>query len=370
LGPSGSSKDLDQRRALGEDFADLGGGDLAALKLGAEGGGVFWGNGDEEAARSLRVEEEGAGIFIDGGGKFDAGFDEFAIAFEAASEKAAVGCFARSRQARDLCMVDAKRNAAASGHFARVAEEAETGDVGDGVNGRIIVRGFFNFMQNFGGVAIEACHGSDGGLDGAHGGLARFERRGDQAGADRLCKNQGVARLGTYVAPDIFWVDDAGNGVAEFQIIVANRMAADDGAMSLIHLRKTAAENLFQNSGAAVIGESDNRERGNGPATHGVNVTKGIRGGDLAEREWIVGDGREEIDGLHKGEVGGELIHPCVVAGVETNEQIRISRPRQAAKHGVQKTWTQLGRSTSGLGGGRQTHRICQGASLLTNRAG
>src|SRR6185437_16976066 len=93
-----------------------------------------------------------------------------------------------------------------------------------------------------------------------------------------------------------------------------------------------------------------------------------IRGGDLAKSEWIVGNGREEVDRLHEGEVIRESIHPCVVAGIETNEQIGIIRPRQTAKHGVQKTWTQLGRSTSGLGGGRQTHRICQGASLLTIR--
>ena len=112
----------------------MGGGDLAALKLGAEGGGAFWGDGDEEAAGSLRVEEKRAGIFVDVCGKLDAACDEFAIALEAASEKTAVCCFARARQKRNLGVVDAQGNGAACGHFARVAEEAEASDVSDRVN--------------------------------------------------------------------------------------------------------------------------------------------------------------------------------------------------------------------------------------------
>ena len=72
--------DFDKGRALGEDFADLRGGDLATLKLGAEGGGMFWGDGDEEAAGSLRIEEERAGIFADVCREFHATGDEFAIA--------------------------------------------------------------------------------------------------------------------------------------------------------------------------------------------------------------------------------------------------------------------------------------------------
>ena len=147
-------------------------------------------------------------------------------------------------------------------------------------------------------------------------------------------------------------------------------MPTDNGTTGLVHLRQAAAEDLLEDSGVAIGWKSNNRKRGNGAASHGVHVTEGIRSGDLAEGEWIVGDGREEIDGLHEGEIGGELIHPCVVAGIETNEQIRISGPRQTAKHGVQKTWTQLGRSTSGLGRRCETHGICQGASLLTIRAG
>lgn len=71
---------MDEGGALGEDFADLRGGDLAAVKLGDEGGGLFWGDGDEEAAGGLRIEEEGAGIFLDGGGKLNAACDEFAVA--------------------------------------------------------------------------------------------------------------------------------------------------------------------------------------------------------------------------------------------------------------------------------------------------
>ena len=181
--------DVNEGRALGYDFADLGGGDLAALKFGAEGGGVFWGDGDEEAAGCLRVEEEGAGIFVNIRGKFDAACDEFAIAFKAAGEKAAASRIARAGEQGDLRVVDAQGNGAARGHLARVAEKAEAGDVGDGVNGRVIVRGLLDFMQNFGGIAIEARHRGDGGFDGGGRSLPYLERRGDDAGADRFGEN-------------------------------------------------------------------------------------------------------------------------------------------------------------------------------------
>jgi hypothetical protein len=48
-----------------------------------------------------------------------------------------------------------------------------------------------------------------------------------------------------------------------------------------------------------------------------------------------------------------DQIHPCVVVGLEANEDIRISRQRQAAKNGVQRPGTQLGRSTRCLDHGR-----------------
>src|SRR6185437_1588136 len=41
------SWNVDKRRALWEDFADLGGGDLAAVKLGDESGGAVRCDGDE-----------------------------------------------------------------------------------------------------------------------------------------------------------------------------------------------------------------------------------------------------------------------------------------------------------------------------------
>ena len=54
-----------------------------------------------------------------------------------------------------------------------------------------------------------------------------------------------------------------------------------------------------------------------------------IRSGNLAEYKWVVDDGCKEINRLDQGEVVGDLIHPCVVAGFEPNEKIRISRPRK-----------------------------------------
>ena len=44
----------------------------------------------------------------------------------------------------------------------------------------------FNFVQGFGGVAIQASHGSDGSGEPGFFGAALFQGRGDYACADRL----------------------------------------------------------------------------------------------------------------------------------------------------------------------------------------
>ena len=55
-----------------------------------------------------------------------------------------------------------------------------------------------------------------------------------------------------------------------------------------------------------------------------IDVAECVGGGDLAELEGIVNDGREEVDGLHGGDFGGEAIDGGVVGGFETDEAIWI----------------------------------------------
>src|SRR5271166_7084917 len=103
-------------------------------------------------------------------------------------------------------------------------------------------------------------------------------------------------------------MDNSGDGTAEENVFIANGVPADDGAVCLFHFVEATANDFTKDGGVALFGKADNRESGDGFAAHGVNVAEGIGRSDLAEREWIVDDGREKIDGLNNRKVVGELI--------------------------------------------------------------
>ena len=65
-------------------------------------------------------------------------------------------------------------------------------------------------------------------------------------------------------------------------------------------------------------------ERRDGTAAHGVDVAESVGGGDLAELEGIVDDGREEVDSLNDSEIGREAVNGRVVAGFEADDAIGI----------------------------------------------
>ena len=124
-------------------------------------------------------------------------------------------------------------------------------------------------------------------------------------------------------------------------------MAADHRAASLLHFGVPALEDSLQYLEAlSFIRESHDGERGDGSATHGVNVAQRIGRRDLAEGVGIVHNGRKEIHGLNQCQVRAELIHSSVVIGVEAHQHIWGGLFRQLGQHAVQNTWTQLGRST------------------------
>ena len=122
---------------------------------------------DRRAAREIRR---------DLGREADAAFDEVAIVLHAAGEKTGASCFDRAGKIFNARVINFQGDAAADGHFARVAEKRKAGDVGDGVNriGFRLCADAFNFVQGFGGVAIQARHGRGGGSEPGLFGAALF----------------------------------------------------------------------------------------------------------------------------------------------------------------------------------------------------
>jgi len=57
-----------------------------------------------------------------------------------------------------------------------------------------------------------------------------FSAVGNHSGAERLGENQNVAGLRADVAPDFVRMNQAGDGIPEFQIVIANGMSADHEA--------------------------------------------------------------------------------------------------------------------------------------------
>jgi hypothetical protein len=164
------------------------------------------------------------------------------------------------------------------------------------------------------------------------------------------------------IPPNTLGVNHAGHGVAELEVFIADGMPTDDAASRLGHLREPAANDLLQQRRVAVFREAHNGKRRNRASAHGIDIAQRISGGNLTVKIRVVHNGREKIHGLHQGEIFGDQIHPGVVVGVEPNENVRVSLPRQAAQHGVQQTGTQLGRSTRSLDHGRQFDGLRQDA--------
>ena len=223
-----------------------------------------------------------------------------------------------------------------------MAEKPKAGDVGGRVN--------FGVERRFRSRAVEREHGLRCRAHGFLARLARFERRRNDARAQTLGQNQSVSGARAVIGQNALRVDNPRHGVAKLDLLVADRVAADHRAARLLHLGKTAREDLFENRHlAADVGKSHDGKRRNRPPTHGVNVAQRICRRYLAKGVGVVHDGREEVHRLYQGQIGPQSVHSGVVGGVEANQDVRVGLFRELGEHRVQNPWTQLGRSTRRL---------------------
>ncbi len=90
-------------------------------------------------------------------------------------------------------------------------------------------------------------------------------------------------------------------------------------------------------------------QRGDGAATHGVDVAQGVGGGDLAECVGIVHDGGEEVDGLHQREVGSDFVNAGVIGVIKTHQNIGIVLVGQLPQNFVEDGGAQFGGTATGF---------------------
>src|SRR5437016_13920823 len=94
------------------------------------------------------------------------------------------------------------------------------------------------------------------------------------------------------------------NRISELSFVIADAMAAHDGAICLHHFGESASANSFQNFEITFLWKADKRERSERASTHGVDVAKRIGGGDLTNDLRIVIYGRQEVVSWKQRECG------------------------------------------------------------------
>src|ERR1035437_3798681 len=90
---------------------------------------MFFRDRDEQSSRRLRIEEQGANLFWDGGVVLEATLSEGAVRLQAAGNVTGANALHCAVQQGHTRGMDAQANARADGHLSRVADQSEAGDV-------------------------------------------------------------------------------------------------------------------------------------------------------------------------------------------------------------------------------------------------
>src|ERR1700686_2991785 len=111
------------------------GGDAGVPESTGERAGILGGNRDQQASGGLRVEEKRADV---GGNRrivVNQVFGKVAIGYESAGNVAGADAIERAFEQGNVGGFEYEADVRGKCHFAGVADQAETGDVGKGVDG-------------------------------------------------------------------------------------------------------------------------------------------------------------------------------------------------------------------------------------------
>ena len=185
-----------------------------------------------------------------------------------------------------------------------------------------------------------------------------LERGGDDAGADRLGQKEHVARERAGLGPDLVGMDRAGDDEPELRLGIGDGVPAGDDRAGLGDLLRRALEDGGDHLRRQVLREPGDIEREEDRAAHGVDVAHAVGGGDGAVGPGVVDDRGEEIDRLHDGQIGRKAIDRGVVAGLETDDEVRVGGEGQRTQYLRQGRRAQFGRSASAAGERRQPYLV------------
>src|SRR5205814_5457719 len=260
-----------------------------------------------QAARRLRIEQYRS-IFIRACGPADEIPQILGVSLASIRSEASAHSFPRPGKNRDRRKLQPKRQIAGASDWRQVAEQGESGNVGrtagsDGKRGAT-------------GGAVESLHGCQHGALRVGGELAALARGGEDSISDRLAESDLVARFGAGIGQQMVGMRPAGDGQAVLQLAVDDGVTTDYQRSGLVDFFLAAEQDSAQDLEGKLAGrECDNVQSGQRLSAHRVDIRQGIRGGDLAEVERIVDDGRKKVHRLNQREIIRDAKHTRVVEG-------------------------------------------------------
>ena len=146
---------------------------------------------------------------------------------------------------------------------------------------------------------------------------------------ERLGEDQAVAGARPLIGEQALRVAVADDRQSELELLVADRVAAQDRGAGRGAGRRAAGEDPCQDLRRSVGREAAEVEREERPPAHGVDVRDGVGRGDAAEAPRIVADRRNEV-GRRDERLAAEEHHAGVVEGLRVRPA-RVFRDRRMA---------------------------------------
>ncbi len=183
---------------------------------------------DEQSARGLGITEEQNLFFAEPAAVVGIRSDEQPVGAAAAWHSPLRHGDQRIGQDGNAVKFKDQPDPAGSGQFQGMAHEAKAGDIGAGVHAYAVAdrrRIPVQAGHHLANAALHLCRAQAG-----------LESGGDGAGADRLGQIEQIAGAGAGVGDHIFGMNQAGDCQAVLELVVADRVAADDQGAASAHL--------------------------------------------------------------------------------------------------------------------------------------
>ncbi len=307
----------------------------------------------EQPARRLRVVANcGLGI-SDLGRQPDMRLDVLAVAWIAAGANAAFQRFANSGIERESGVFKFEYGAGALGHVPRVAEQAKSGDIGDGMN-----RGE-RLIQDFRRRSVQLSH------SGNRHGLVGIGTAGKRNGCtERLGDDEHIADTGSLLAKDPIGMYQTLDSKPEDWFRVADRVPAGDGTTRFGNDLRRRGEYRHDRVAREMLRKRGDVDGNRHSAAHREHVATGVGSRDRTEVRWVIDKRREEIGRTDHGQVVADPVDRGIVERRQPDEQRRIVDGRKIVHQAREQRSTPLRRATAARCPFRQSHCIEVGIEI------